>query len=43
MYYVLSTKILQGTDTAIGTVGFLEFVVKIPDKYTNKEFIKIPF
>ena len=44
-YYVLLTKILQGGDTASGTVlhkGVLEFVVKILDKYTYKEFLKIP-
>ena len=45
MYYVLSTKILQGADT-VGLFfkkSVLEFVVKILDKYTNKEFLKIPF
>ena len=46
MYYALSTKILLGADTASGTVlkkVVIEFVVKILDKYTNKEFLKIPF
>ena len=42
MYYVLSTKILQGTDTPSGAVlqkkGVLEFVVKILDNYTYKYF-----
>ena len=46
MYYVLFTKILQGGDTSSGTVftkGILELVFKILDKYTNREFLKIPF
>ena len=46
MYYVLFTKILQGEDTSNGTVftkGVLEFALKILDKYTYKEFVKIPF
>ena len=46
MCYILSTKILQGADTAIGTVlqkVVLEFVVKILDKYTKKEFLKTAF
>ena len=46
MYYVLFTKILQGEDTSSGTVftkDVLEFVLKILDKYTYKEFAKIPF
>ena len=38
---------LKGGDTASGIVlqkqGVLEFVVKILDKYTNKEFLKITF
>ena len=45
MSHTLSTKILKRADTASGTVlqkGVIEFVVKIPDKYTNKEFLKIP-
>ena len=45
MCYILSTKILQGADTAIGTVlqkVVLEFMVKIRDKYTKKEFLKTP-
>ena len=45
MYYVLLTKILQGADTASGTVlqkRCLEFVAKILDKYTYKESLKIP-
>ena len=40
-------KILQGAeDTTSGTVlqkGILEFVVKILDKDTSQEFLKIPF
>ena len=47
MYYALSTKILQGADTAHGDYSskksVLEFVVKILDKYNSKEFLKIPF
>ena len=46
MYYVLFTKMLQGGDTSSGTVftkGILELVFKILDKYTNREFLKIPF
>ena len=46
MYYALFTKILQGGGTSSGTVltnGVLEFLVKILDKYTYKEFLKIPF
>ena len=46
MYYVLFTKILQGGDTSSGTVftkGILELVFKILYKYTNREFLKIPF
>ena len=46
MYYVLSTKILQGADTASGTSlkkGVLEFVVKILDKHTNTDFLKNSF
>ena len=47
MYYILFTKILQGVSGASGTVlqkkSVLEFVVKILDKYTHKEFLKIPF
>ena len=46
MYYVLFTKILQGEDTSNGTVFtkvVLEFALKILDKYTYKEFVKIPF
>ena len=46
MYYVLFSKILQGGGTSSGTVltnGVLEFLVKILDKYTYKEFLKIPF
>ena len=41
MYYVLFTKILQGADTASGTVlqkkGVQEFVVKTLDRYTYKK------
>ena len=46
MYCVLFTKILQGGDIASGTFftkGVKEFVVKILDKHTYKEFLKIPF
>ena len=46
MYYVFFAKILQAADTASGTVlrkGVLEFAVKILDKCTYKEFLKIPF
>ena len=46
MYYVLFSKILRGRDTASGTVlhkRILEFVLRISDKYTYKEFLKIPF
>ena len=46
MYYVLFTKILQGEDPASGVVfgkSVLEFLRKILDKYTYKEFLKIPF
>ena len=46
MYYVLFTKILQGGDPASGAVfhkRVLEFLGKILDKYTYKEFLKIPF
>ena len=45
MHYALSTKILQGADTASGTVfkkGVLEFVVKLLVNYTGKDFLKIP-
>ena len=38
MYYVLSTKLVG----LFFKKGVLEFVVKILDKYTNKEFLKIP-
>ena len=44
MYYALSAKTLQGTDTASRTVlqkGVLKSLVKILDKYTSKEFRKI--
>ena len=44
MYYVLFSKILRGGDTASGTVlhkRILEFVLRISDKYTYKEFLKI--
>ena len=43
MYYVLSTKILQGTDTLVGLFfkkGVLEFVVKTLDKCLTKNFQK---
>ena len=30
-------------DQVLFTKGILEFVVKILDKYTYKEFLKIPF
>ena len=45
MYYVLLTQILQGGDTARGTVLHKKCssVVKILDKYIYKEFLKIPF
>ena len=46
MCYALSTKTLQGADTAGRTVlqkSVLELVVKILDKYTSKEFLKIIF
>ena len=46
MYYALSTKILQGADTASLFVlqkDVLEFAVKVLDKYTYREFLKIPF
>ena len=44
MYFF--TKILQGGEQLVGlsfTKGALEFVVKILDKYTYEEFLKIPF
>ena len=46
MHYALPTKILQGANTASGTVfkqRVLEFVVKILVNYTGKNFLKIPF
>ena len=46
MYYLLFTKILQGRNASSGNVftkGVLEFVVKILDKYTYKEFLNLPF
>ena len=47
MYYVLFTKILQGADATGGTVlqkkVVQNFVVKTLDRYTYKEFLKIPF
>ena len=43
MSYVLSTKILQGADTVemFFQKDVLEFVAKILDEYTNKEFLKV--
>ena len=42
MYYVLSTKILQGADTALMGLffkkGILEFMVKILDNILTKTF-----
>ena len=46
MHYKVFTKILQEGDTARGlffTKAVVELVVKILDKYTYKEFLKIPF
>ena len=46
MYYVLFTKIEQGANTASETFfkkDVLNFLVKILEKYTHKEFLKIPF
>ena len=43
MSYILCTKILQGADAAGGTVLQKRCSTKILDKYTNKEFLKIPF
>ena len=46
MYYVLSTKIIQGAYTALMGLFFkksvLEFVVKILEKYANTLFSKTP-
>ena len=45
MSNVLSTKILQGAEQLMGLFfkkGAVEFVVKILNKYTNEEFLKIP-
>ena len=46
MFHILSTKIVQRAEQLVGLFfkkGALEFVVKILDKYTNKEFLKILF
>ena len=46
MYYVLFTEILKEDNQLVGlffTKDVLESVVKILDKYTYKEFLKIPF
>ena len=46
IYDVLSTNILYGGDTLVGLFfkkGALEYVAKILDKYTYKEFPKSPF
>ena len=46
IYDVLSTNILYGGDTLVGLFfkkGVLEYVAKILDKYTYKEFPKSPF
>ena len=46
--YCLLRYYIQGADTASGTIlqkrcSMVEFVFKILDKYTNKEFLKISF
>ena len=46
IYYVLFTRYHQKEAQLVGLLfieGVLEFVVKILDKYTCKEFLKIPF
>ena len=46
MYYVLFTKTLQEEAQLLGlffTKDVLEFVVKILDKSTYKQFLKTPF
>ena len=44
MYYVSFTKILQGGDTASGTVLHIDVVELVDlDKYTYKDVLKILF
>ena len=43
MHYILSTKILQETSRIVLQKGVQESVIKILEKYTNKEVLKIPF
>ena len=46
MYYVLFDKIMKGADAANETVlekDVQEFVIKTLDRYTYKEFLKVPF
>ena len=46
MYYVLITRYYKEETQLVGiffTKGVVEPVVKILDKYTNKEFLKILF
>ena len=44
MYYVLFAKVEEKQLVGlIFTKGILEFAVKILDKYTSKEFLKISF
>ena len=45
MELLIKKRVLQGGDTVSGlflTNRFLEFVVKVLDKYSHKDFLKIP-